>query len=320
MVYFRVFLLSLAAVALFYSVRFTSAPAYRYAEYHCQHDAIFNTTGPVDYVMVGGSRSLQGVGAPEFADFVKATTGKDTIAIDLSRSWRGQGVNYVLLRDMVENHRVGTLVVEANLAQTAKYHERFYLMARFKDFMTSYRGQATNGFTSEAAYQLLIMAKDRVMNRISKRINGTLKPAPALSPKRSIETKDCMSREELVNATALSSARKRFQQYYVGKTWQWDPAKKNELHNTIFYKKIVQMAKDNNVKVIFYYVHEAYYKKLDPGFAKEFEEQFGAPLLIPPGDFVEQLEPLYADQTHMTAKGRKLYTDWLANQVLKSNL
>ena len=311
--------LFIASIALLYfSVSFTSKPEIRYAEYHCHYNAIFNTVGKVDYVTVGGSRSLQGVGAPEFADYVKKQTGQDVVVVDLSRSWRGQGVNYILVRDMLENHKVGTLVVEANLAQTMKYHERFHLMARFGDFFTSYTGQKGNVDNRGVGYELLVKAKDRVMNRISKSINGTLKQPVGVKDRFPATTSDCMSREELVNVAALSRAKKKYKEFYKGKVWSWDWNAPHEMHNTRYYEELVSLAQENNIKIVFYYVHQAYYKRLDPLFAQKFEDRFGAPLFIPPDDLVDRLEPLYADQTHMVAEGRKIYTDWLAQQVLNA--
>lgn len=291
-------------------------PRYRYITYACQYNLIYGQTGRLDYAIIGGSRTLQSVGALELADAVREKTGREAVVYNLAHSWRGQGLNFVILRDLLERHEVKHLLVGANLAQPKKYHARFYLVGRTTDLIESLIGQKRWGPNFTVVGDITRMLIERLTKRASDWVRGKLQPRSPVTEHAPAATKRCIGRDEPVDIWVLETAKARFEKYYVGKVWKWNFDDERERHNTHFYRRIVELAGEHGISVTFFYVHRAYYKPLDPAFAEEFERRIGARLLIPPVSLAKELEADgYADQTHMTPSGRLRYTRWLYDQL-----
>ncbi|MGD9601770.1 MAG: hypothetical protein AB7O21_02135 [Gammaproteobacteria bacterium] len=295
---------------------FGTAP-WRYAEYPCQYALIYGERGPVDLAIVGSSRSVLGVGAAEIAEVLRPTAGREVVVYDLSKSWRGEGMNYTFVRDLLDNRQVRHLLVEANLPEAGSYHAHWYLAARYEDLVRNIAFEQRHGFALRPIARAARMVADRLVDRVARYLTGEVRPAPLASSSRPAATKDCMVREEPVKPDALAARAAAHAKYYRGQVWHWDMESRDALHDTGFYGALVSLASSRGVTLHFYYVHERHYSRLDPAFASAFQQTTGAPLLIPPDDLVDRLEADgYADPTHMNPHGRALYSAWLAKRLI----
>ncbi len=311
--------LRIAGIILFVSlvaflIKATDRPAYRYSKYPCQFDMIYGQKGPVDLVVIGSSRSLQGVDAEILSNELGGTT-----VYNLAKNWRGQGINYALLRDVISRREVDTILVEANLPEGGTYHAHFFVVGKISDWIKSYRFRSAGEFD----FDILSVSSKKIIERITEQFSlilsgkmGDLAISDAPSP---ATTGYCRTREERIRRGYLDQQEARYHQYYVDQKWSWDLDSEAARHDFGFFKEMVDFASENNVKLYFYHINQAYYKTLDPEFSSVFQTKVGAQLFIPGEDLTREIENIdgYADTTHMTAIGREKYTHWLA-QSLKS--
>jgi len=294
---------------------------FRYAGYQCQHDMIFNEEGDIDLAVIGSSRTQLGVGAPELAKGIEPAFGRDVVVYDLAKGWRGQGINYTIIRDLIENRQVKNLLIEANLHESGIYHAHWFLVGQYQDLFQTAIFQQGNGLNLTVLFTPLKMIADRFVERSTQLILGDFSLAVNRDNKDKALTRSCTNTDEPINPVRLRDRYLHAQKYYQEGFWSWDMYKDLQLHDTGFFKTLKQLADENEINLAFYYVHERHYLELDPAFAETFFQEVGVPLLIPPADLVQQLEKDgYADPTHMRANGRALYSGWLAEEfVTRSN-
>lgn len=308
-------------IALFGSIGFflmlLDRPEYRYIGYECQFNLIYNEAGPVDVAVIGSSRTQQGIGGPEIAKALEAAKGRPFVVYELGKSWRGQGINYTIIRDLLEKREVKFLLLEANLAETGIYHAHWYLVGRFRDFLESIWYQQVKGPNLIPFFDVLRLLADRFILRVSELAAGKLQPLSYRSVPLNARTMDCMKKDEPIRPVPLKERYEHFVAYkQQGTYWKWELYDKHQLHDTGFFKALVQLAREKGIPIHFYYVHERHYSRLDPAFAATFEKEIGAPLAIPPHDLVDRMEADgYADPTHFNAVGRKRYSEWLAQVI-----
>jgi len=296
-----------------------SLPSYRYEKYKCQHDLIYNQTGVVDVAIIGSSSTQLGVGPEHISKAFSNEFGKQAVVYDLSKGWRGQGIKYTIIRDLVENRKVKHLLIEANLAESGKYHAHWYLVGRYNDFLKSIWYQQEEGINIPAIFEVIKMPIDRIVDRITSIILDELSLPTVIDDKRSAITSGCYAHEEPIDVKRLEERYASYKKYYEGKTWSWNMNASHQLHDTGFFRELVKLANDNGATIHFYYVHERHYSRLEPKFTAVFEKNTGAKLFIPPESLVDSLEvDGYADPTHMRPRGRKLYSEWLASVLISS--
>lgn len=290
----------------------------RYNEYPCQFDLIYNESGQVDLAIIGSSRTVQGIGASEIGEDLKKAGLTDQVIYNLGKSWRGEGINYTIARDLLEIRKVDVLFVEANLPESSTYHAHFFLVGRYSDLARSALYQQANGVNARAIYEIYRMPIDRLIERGTQLLLGNLKELEIRGGKREARTAGCRTSDELVNSERLIDRFKMYKEYYEGQVWNWDIKADEGQHDRGFIHQLVELAESNGTRIAFYYVHESHYMRLNPEFSRIFQEEFGAPLLIPPDDIVDRLEASgYADPTHFNKFGRHMYSSWLAEEYLR---
>lgn len=305
----RIALAVLLALAVAGLVLATDRPRVRYTNYNCQYDLIFNQSGPVDLAVIGSSRSLQGVDAPVLAEVLDVP-----VVYNLAKNWRGQGINYAIMSDLLARREVDTVLVEANLPESGTFHAHFFLVGTTGDWMRSLGYRSDGLFDFEEMGRNMKWMVDRVTEQASLFVAGKLNMPARASASASGETGYCRTREETVRESFLEAQRAQFSHYYEGRTWRWDPLSQEARHDTGFYRAMADLAEAHGVELVFYHINQAYYFTLDPNFAVEFEAVVGAPILIPPPSLTREIEAMggYADATHMTREGRERYSRWLA--------
>jgi len=293
-------------------VLWTDLPEVRYARYSCQYNLIYNQTGSVDLAVIGSSRTLQGVGAEVIADELQVP-----VVYNLAKNWRGQGINYAILTDLIANREVDTILVEANLPESGTFHAHFFLVGTIGDWLRSNAYRSGNSFDFQQSSLTLHRVVERVVEQGSLVLADQLN-APRRIAAQAAETGFCRTRDERVRQSYLDTQAARYHQYYVGQTWSWDLHSDEASHDFGFYKAMADLAEAHEVELVFYHINQAYYSTLDPEFAAVFEVEVGAPILIPPPSLTREIEEMggYADTTHMTATGREVYSRWLANALI----
>ena len=76
--------------------------------------------GKVDFVAIGSSRAESGFDASLFDNIMSKKLGQKVVVYDLSRLWKGRGIDYVTIRDLLEERTVGHIIIEY------KYERREY--------------------------------------------------------------------------------------------------------------------------------------------------------------------------------------------------
>lgn len=267
-------------------VAWTNRPDVRYSNYACQYGLIYNQTGPVNLATIGSSRSLQGIGVEAIAEELDIP-----VAYNLAKNWRGQGINYAILADLLANRDVDTVLIEANLPESGTFHAHFFLVGTLGDWWRSngYRARS-DGFSAVGTTASKLT--ERVVEQASLAVTGQL-PSLAAEP-AAAATGFCRTREETVRQSYLDEQRARYEQYYVGQSWSWDLFASEAQHDFGFYRAMVDLAAAHDVELVFYHINQAYYSTLDPDFASVFEENVGAPILIPPASLTREIEEMGA--------------------------
>lgn len=300
------------------AVAWTDRDEVRYNRYPCHYRLIYDQHLPIDVAFIGSSRSVQGVDA----EIVSSSLGDNVSAINLAKSWRGQGINFTILRDLLENRSVRLLMVEANLPETGIFHGHFFLVGRISDWWMSNRFRSDTYFDPQALLVTLRNLVDRVTEQWTYAVlNSEVDLANAQNADVGIPVTHCRVREERRrNEDYWAEKISRYQEYYENQYFSWDLDSVSARHDTGFYRALVELASTHDTDIVFYHVPEAYNLALDPAFSSVFEEEIGAPLIIPPSSLTRDMEDLevFADVTHLMPRGREIYSRWLSQAVVNA--
>ncbi|MEP4445374.1 MAG: hypothetical protein ABJQ55_01320 [Hyphomicrobiales bacterium] len=308
----------LAVVLLFAAILWTDSASVRYSKYQCHYAMIYQQSDPIDIAFIGSSRSVQGVGTEEIVDVI----GSDIDVRSFAKSWRGQGINYTIMRDLLEQRHVKTMLVEVNMPETGTFHGHFFLVGRLSDWLMSQRFRNKYLLDLEALGKTSKNMIDRFTEQWTLALLGALPQFDNAHLQVALDQRECRSKEEKRREQAYWDQKlDYYQTYYVDKTWEWGLDEKRARHDTGFLRAIKALTDENDVELIFYHMPEALNLTLNPEFAQEFEAEIGAPLIIPPAQLTRDVEAMFgfADATHMTQRGRAFYSTWLANRIIQTS-
>lgn len=298
-------------------VLLTDDPQMRYQpSFKCWYRLIFYQDGPVDYVAMGSSRMLRAFGGPELADALHEQCGKQAVVYDLSRSLRGWGAAYVMLRDLLERRKVGHIIMDFNSTNVA-YYRHFYFFGKMSDIWESVIAE-----TKTPLSQRLANATRLSLRRFSHRLigleNGTIRLSRPIRKRTKPASGDCIRSDTPVRTWDIDRyKRARGDTWAKAKGFSWDPDSAAEQRSTYYYKKIVALARAHGTKITFLHIPRIYDRGLEPEFMASSSKRFGVEVLNLPAEVLDELFATkgYGDDVHMTPLGRKRTMRWLSTHL-----
>lgn len=103
-------------------------------------------------------------------------------------------------------------------------------------------------------------------------------------------------------------------------SWRPDPTRFLDAPSTdadrAELRRIVGLARRGGVEITFVYLPTIYVPPPSPAFARQFREQIGAPLLVPPPQTLLALQRGgFRDENHLNEQGRQVVSAWLSEQI-----
>ena len=285
----------------------TDNPSYRYREFSCHFDSIYRQNGKIHIAGIGGSRILTAFGAQQLERILINKNQDAPVVYNISHNKRGLDLDFVILRDLLENHEVDNLVVMVDRQSVHLPQDEFFMVARIRDLFHYYMAQSFKPRLERISGVFRLLAKR--LNRwgyakeISENINR-----PAV-------TTNChagdmpLNLDRLLDGTEITDLK-------VMKPLVMDLDDEREQYTVYFLRLISQLGEQYKTNIFF--VHMPYRNK--PTFAHSFkglfERKIGGHLIIIPVEIRQRLaEKAYRDNTHMYALGKEIYLEWLVRGI-----
>lgn len=104
-------------------------------------------------------------------------------------------------------------------------------------------------------------------------------------------------------------------------SWRPDPTRFLDAPSTdadrAELRRIVGLARRGGVEITFVYLPTIYVPPPSTAFARQFREQIGAPLLVPPPQILLALQRGgFRDENHLSEQGRQIVSAWLSEQIV----
>jgi hypothetical protein len=119
-------------------VRFQDFRVQAYARLGWMYERIHFDPTPIDVAFIGTSRTMEGVDAAAVADLMNGAagrTGQKLHATNLGIPGYGRNLHWLIARELLENRKVGTLVLEVFENETRKPHPLFLYPADVSDVL-----------------------------------------------------------------------------------------------------------------------------------------------------------------------------------------
>jgi len=317
----RLAVLIVFVAVLMFAFSYSQLGYVRWAEDSCHYSLIHsNDTTVIDLAVFGSSRTMRAVHAPLLATEINLKVEKPWTVYDLSRQQRGMGHNYVMIKELLENREVKTILIEYNISRQKKYHDLFYLKASLADLWFDYLSEQKIGRVK----RLGLLAR-RLAERTSKRweqalLTMKLKVEPEESKAKPGVSVDCNGYRNSIEPSVLEAAEEKNSEKYFTERFNWDFDSEREYRTSYYVNAIVVLAREYGVEPIFFHSVGRYTSVLDKKLLANFESRFGARILQPEdGDLKRWFAAKsYADTSHMSPVGAAYFAKWLA-QRLTSN-
>ena len=309
--HFRLFGIALVIICITLFVMVSNSPRLRYPwGYRYQYQYIYGHKGDVDFAFMGTSRVMRAIIAPYFADALKKETGKDYIVYDLSRAGRGPGLEYTIIRDFLEQHKVKVLAVHYNDSWDNTVHKNFIKVAKISDVIKDYGTHPDNLFLKTNYFLRILGLKfgENLHILLLKKYRKPLDPKPVTTSDYSIPVPvrpDLLKEWEEKYAEAWKEYKPRHWEFYS----------EREYRNTQYVHRLVRLARENGTEIVFFYVPRLYEAPISTELIQDFSNEFNASWVQPP-EYVRlaMYKPGgYTDPGHVNFNGAERYLDWLAD-------
>ncbi len=291
-----------------------NSPRLRYKPYHYQYKYIYGHKGDVDIAFMGTSRTMRCIIAQYFEKSLSKHSGKSHVIYDISRSGRGEGLEYVMIKDFLKLHKVKILAIHYNDTLDEIVHPNFIKVASFSDIFSDYNAYPDSSIIkANCVLRLLGLKLGENLHMI---INGeylkTAKSIPVRTSDYSVPVTVKPKTLKLAADTHQNTWRKKSER-------EWGIHSFREYRNTYYIHQILALAKEKGTKVIFFYIPRLYEPPISKKMGQEFENEFSSQWLQPPLDVkLKMYEPGgYTDTGHVNVKGAEIYMDWLSDLIFK---
>ena len=304
---------ALLGLGLSYLVWWGGLPNQRYQALPDHYRLIYGQEGAVDIAAVGSSRLMSAFNANLMADLLERRAGRKIVAYDLSKSWVGNGITYILVRDLLERRKVGCLLIDYKYTG-GWINPLFHEAAGLADIFES-------GFTRDdlALPARLQDALNLSIKKYSKlatlTLSGELKDLSGKAMKPA-QTSELIPVHLIVPTRVFSLTLQEYKTWTKKPEVTWPLSLLSEARNRHYLKRIVELAQSKGTKVYFVNLPRLYSRSLTEGMARSVEAEFGVRLLRLPPKELAHLYPLgFADAFHLNRRGMNVYTRWLAGEL-----
>lgn len=292
--------------------------ALRYRHLPCQYGLLNSATrqaNPIDYAFFGSSRSFEAINATIMADAIgrNQKISHQPIVYDLSKSWRGGGISYIMVRDFLSRNKVKNIVVEANFTNKLIYHNYWYSVATYADLIADIKTRRDISLLEKLSI---------FISHASRKFSGDIvaliqAKVPTSGGTESIDKFDCSSANGKERPDQRENARLRH------KVWQdrqitWDLASDFEARNDYYYEMLSELAAEYGVNLYFAYYNSSYSPRLSEEFVSSFEQRYEHSLIhIDDANFLADVyETGFRDINHMKETGQQKYAEWFSDNVV----
>ena len=324
--------LSLIVLALIGFVVFffeaTNAPSFRMATLKCQHDIIHETQGAVDYVVMGTSRTKQGVDPWIVSEHV----GGNPVILNIARSWRGNGQSYHMIRDLLEAHVImGAVIMEYSFmayddnrsnVYANGYYPNYELVTQTSDFLEDFHATPRDPYYLRIRdfFKKLVTQFD---TRLSRYFDGdhmeqwSLFSGPTSQPMSGVKTATCFSRDNKFKPRVLKRRMSKFSDWRDGFGRGWDLDSINNDRHSYYIHKMRDLAIQHKFDFYLLLVPRLMEAKHSDAFISSIEDRYGVHVLTPENSVREKMfsEKGYTDITHMATEGRAVFSTWLGREL-----
>lgn len=332
----RSFIFSVAATGLFGFVGYffwaTNASAFRLHSLPCQEKLIFGTYGPVDVVILGSSRTMQGVSAP----LVSAAMDGAPVVLNMARSWRGNGQLYHMFRDLLESHSVTkAVVVELSYFSYTDNRSRVYWNGYYPNYhlVTNTRDFVDDFFSTprEPIYNRLRDLFGAILAQLDDRLNRYFEesysdswrlayPNPQVV-KTKVATTSCFRKDNKYKPSLLKkkleAVSKKHGAWELVENNGWDLDVINNDRPSHYIDKLRLLAESHGIQLFLMLVPKYLETAPSPDFLDSLAMKYGVPILSPDLSVRGQMFRArgYTDLTHMGSDGREIFSHWLGESL-----
>lgn len=295
------------------AVRWADSPNIRYQQFPRAYEIIYGTQGSVDVAATGSSRLASMVDAHLLAERLAETETSKVVVVDLGHPFSDIGFDYLILRDLLDNHDVNTLVVDFSVSAA---HPQFFRIGRVADIIESNMAQA--GWSVWRGTHLAARDLARKFSALGVAlVQGRIRNLAPRSP-AGTRTTDSPLGGFFVYPTLLAEL-----QIERGSRWLEEPELKMDVEApefvrfTHFWDKLANLARDRGVELIITSTTRIYTPPVDRAFMAELEQRFDATVVQMGRD---ELAALYAtgyiEPFHANEIGRRMWSEWLAGVLI----
>jgi hypothetical protein len=320
-------------------------PSVRFARLNCHYDVIYKTSGPVDAVVLGTSRVQRGILGEELAVGLGLDPKHDAV-VNIARGGRGPGELYQLLTALdSERGLAGPIIVEYTpMTEIGRrvpggwvIAPRYYQYNPILDNMPlALLGEDWQSKPREPAYSRLRDTLWQLQNRLDMGLEAVLdgtadgnRPVPA-AERAAPHMQTCIAGEKQRRDQKWQMAaivRRYDRELGPNRTWHDVPPvaysfdEIDQDRQNYFLKKVIQLGKERGVPVYVVVMPGYPLAGASPEMFTAFEDRFGVPLLYPPASVLDQIDDptLFQDKMHLMGDGAKIYTKWLASEIVRLN-
>lgn len=303
----RFVLLFLAFLSVGFLYYFSDKPEYRYREFPCNYHMAYETTGDVALAGIGGSRMKVSFGAEQISREIEKISGEASPVFNISHNRKGMDLEFVLIRDFLEQHSTDVMFVFYEPRQKPTPHVQYFSAAKTTDFR-----------------HLLFADRNK---SIFVRISDTLKLFSTRFDrwkKVNVRTRlirsgdnfyDCHSSDMLLNVDKVVSGGEVIPADTIAPD-KMDITSNDDAYQIYFMKRITKLGNMHGTKMVFIHLPFRNKSTMSDQFQEDFFELIGAPLWVLPPSLRDELAYVgYRDNTHLYAPGRDIYIDWLVKKL-----
>ena len=313
----KLFLFALILI-LGLGVLFTENSRVRWFEDQCQWNTIHLQEGTIDLAIFGSSRSARAVHAIEIEKSAAKFISPNLVVYDFSRTQRGLGHSYIMIKELLSNRRVSKLMVEFNSTHNRIYHDLMYLKSGVLDLAVEYQSEQHKPALTRAAFVLSSFIR-RVAKRWEQLLLGKieLKPWGKVDVVKAKST-DCVGPRNSIEPSVLLSAEKKQGDSWFSEGRTWNLEGPGEQRNDFYVKQIIKLATKYNTDLTFFHVVGRYTSLMSTEQLASFENRYQTKI-IQPSEAELRIwfaQDAYNDPSHMTLKGSQLFANWVTKEAL----
>ena len=316
----RFLLLTLPVFAFFY----TEKPTVRFKKFSDVYTSINSNTGNIDLATLGSSRVKHAINAFSLEKEIKTHTKEDWIVYDLAIDGRGMGVNYLLLKELLKTRKVKRVIIEYHKGKNDGHIHFFHLLG-INDILTEFKNKTDIPIIKRISFILseLLKRTSKCWEKLFLGSDVEISNYSVLkdSIHTTIDTNE-NGRITTIKEKRLRNVELRFSKTFFSKRQSWDFEDSVNIRTTNYVKDIIKLTKEFNVELTFVHYVGRYTDILSEQFIKEFKDYFKIDLLQPDEETIRSWygQETYIDPIHMSVKGSKLFSEWLAEELFLNSL